>query len=244
MSNALDNVHLIAIGAHSDDAELGCGGTLVSLVRKDYRCLIVDITAAALSTRGDIETRRIESIKAAEILGVKRINLNAQESVIYPNFDNLLKLVGIIRKYKPQLVLTHYWEDRHPDHIATSRLTQDAVFWAGIGKFGDNQSPHRPRRLGYYFARYEVVPTIIVDISDVFEIKMEAVRAYRSQFFLNPDEVPNTFISRPEFLERINNRARWWGDKIAARYGEAFLFREITRVEDIIKWNSEQGDLG
>ncbi|MBM3327534.1 MAG: bacillithiol biosynthesis deacetylase BshB1 [Calditrichaeota bacterium] len=239
-----NQIDLLALGAHSDDVELGCGGTVAALAHKGYNCAIVDVTEAALSTRGNILTRQEEAACAAHILGALRYNLQAQESQIYPNFDNLLSLVSLIRALKPKLMLTHYWEDRHPDHIAVSRLTQEAVFWAGVAKFGDDHPPHRPRRLGYYFARLETIPTLIVDISDTFDTKMAAVRAYRSQFFPDPDETPNTFISRPEFLDRITTRARGWGDKISARYGEAFLFREVTRVSDLMKWNLEQGDLG
>jgi len=240
----LPGLDALAIGAHADDVELGCGGTLALLAEKGYRTGILDITDAALSTRGDIATRAAEAALAAEILKAERWNLGARESAIYPDAGNLEHLVQLLRATRPTLLIVHYETDRHPDHSAVSRLTREAVFWAGVIKFSPGLEPHRPRRVFHYFAHIEGPVSLIVDVSRHHAQKMAAVCAYRSQFFTASGEAPDTFISRPEFMDRVETRARHYGDMIGVRYGEAFHVREAIRIENPIEWTLRQGDLG
>jgi len=236
---------VLAIGAHPDDVELTVGAAVALLARQGYRVAIADLTRARLSTRGDEATRAAEAAEAAKILGVAdRINLDLSEGSLLDDREPLHRLVSLIRETRPGLILAPYWEDRHPDHSDASRLIQRAYFWAGVSKFGDDQPPHRPKRVAYYFSHWETTPSFVVDVSETFELKMQSARAYRSQFELPPGEEANTFISRPDFLQRIVARAEYFGSRIGARYGEPFLVREMNRVEDVVRWAAEQGEVG
>lgn len=236
---------VLAIGAHPDDLELGIGGTIALLVEQGHSVAMLDLTRARLSTRGTPENRAVEAENAARVLGVKtRLNLDVDEGSIDSNPNNIQKLVSVIRQVSPLLILAPYWEDRHPDHAASSRLVHDAVFWSGVVKYGDQHPPTRPSRVAYYFAHWESTPTFVVDVSTTFERKMTAGREYHSQFDLAPGEEPPTYISRPDFFDRVRARGAYWGSRIGVQYGEAFLVREMTRVSDILEWTSNQGVVG
>jgi bacillithiol biosynthesis deacetylase BshB1 len=236
---------VLAIGAHPDDVELGVAGTLISLVSKGYKVAILDLTDALLSTRGDQSTRQNEACLAAEIMCVtQRIQLGAREGSLLSRPENLYQLVSVIRQTQPGLILAPYWEDRHPDHADASRLTQNAVFWAGVAKFGDNRPPHRPQRTAHYFCHWEGSVSFVVDISEFFDRKLEAVQAYKSQFAVEPGENPTTYISQPVFLEKMISRARYYGSLIGADYGEPFVVREMNRVVDPVAWSLDQGLVG
>lgn len=236
---------VLAVGAHPDDIELGVAGTLALLAGRGYRVVLLDITRGSLSTRGDPETRQAEADAAAKVIGAaERLNLRRHEGSLLTNPDNLHPLVGVIRRLQPKLILAPYWNDRHPDHSAASRLVQDACFWAGVSKFGDDQPPHRPRRAAYYFCHYEGPVSLVVDVTATFDRKLAAVKAYRSQFALEPGEQPTTFISRPEFLEKMISRAKFYGSQIGTEFGEPLYVREVNRVVDLVAWTEEQGIVG
>lgn len=237
-------VHFLAVGAHPDDVELGCGGTIASLVAQGYRGAILDLTRAELSTFGDPETREEEALKAAEILGVRRYCSGSQEAALYPSETLLHDLVKILRILKPSLLLSPFPMDRHPDHTATGTLSQEAAFWGGVKRYAPGLPPHRPRRVIFYFAHWEKEPSFIVDVSEFWEVKMRAVRAYQSQFEVNSPLQPLTFVGRRGFLERVETRARYYGSLINAQYGEPFYCRYPTRIKDVMRWCEEQGDLG
>jgi LmbE family N-acetylglucosaminyl deacetylase len=141
-------------------------------------------------------------------------------------------------------MLSPYHEDRHPDHSATSELVQAASFWAGVARFGDSQPPHRPHRVLNYFLHWEGPAAFIVDISSTFDRKLEAIRCYHTQFLTSPEDRSMTYISRPEFLEKIINRARNYGSQIGSEYGEAFYLREPQRVDNLVTWADMQGVVG
>lgn len=237
--------NVLAVGAHPDDIELGVGGSLALLVRQGYRVVLLDLTRAALSTRGDVITREKEASDAAEILGAgDRINLELHEGSLLADPNGLQRLVSVIRKLRPELILAPHFEDRHPDHGDASILVQKAYFWAGAAKFGDDNPPFRPRRVASYFCHREAAYSMVVDVSETFDVKLASVRAYRSQFSTAADETPNTYISRPEFLDRIINRAKYYGMQIGAEYGEPLFVREPHRVSDLMNWVAGQGDVG
>lgn len=203
------------------------------------------MTKALLSTHGDQDTRHREARDGMEIIGAEeRIQLGFFEGSIDVNSDYLNKLVSLIRKFRPLLVFIPWHEDRHPDHGDASKLIQKAVFWAGIAKYGDTQSPHRPHRVINYFIHWEGEISLVVDISACFDRKLKAIRAYRSQFLPQPGSGRMTYISRPEFLEKLISRARYYGSLIGAEYGEPFYVKEMNRVEDLMKWAGEQGVVG
>lgn len=236
---------VLAIGAHPDDIELSAGGTVALLADQGYRVGLLDLTRARLSTRGDEFTRQDEAAEAAQILGAHtRINLDALEGSLLSDPFTLNKLVSVIREQRPSLILSPYWEDRHPDHADASRLVQRAYFWSGVPKFGDDQPPHRPKRVVYYRSHWETETSLVVDISTTFDRKMAASRAYKSQFDLLPGEEPNTYISRPDFFDKVIARAKFFGSKIGAAYGEPFFVRETNKVTDLVMWADGQGEVG
>lgn len=235
---------VLAIGAHPDDVEMGCGGTLIKLAEAGYAVGAADLTAAALSTRGNPELRRHETDAATALLGLKaRFQLNLPESALMTTAGALERLVGLIRRTHPLLLLAPYPERRHPDHRDASELARRAAFWAGVKRFGDDQAPHRPRRIVYYHLHAVENVALVVDISSVFDRKMQAVLAYQSQFG-ESDDAPHTFVTRPGFVANLEARARYWGKMVGAEFGEPMWVPETPRVEDLVKWTSEQGVTG
>ncbi len=239
------NYDVLAVGPHPDDVEIGCSGTLIDLVDRGYRVAVVDLTKAALATRGDPLTRGNEAKQAVQIMKIhKRFQLGLKEGSLQPTIENIYKLVSLIRSVRPHIIISPYSEDRHPDHSAASELVQAACFWAGVSRFGDTQPPHRPHRVVNYFLHWEGTASFIVDISSTFDRKLQAIRCYHTQFLGAPQDRSMTYISRPEFLEKIINRARNYGSQIGAEYGEAFYLREPQRVDDMMVWANIQGVVG
>ena len=213
---------ILAVAAHPDDAELGCGGSLLLAVRKGLSVAIADLTEGEMSSRGTVTSRQIEAENAARILGLKeRRNLGLPDTKIGENSSQSRSaLIQLIRETKPRIVLTPYWDDRHPDHEATGRLVKEACFFAGVAKVG-NGEPYRPSRLFYYMHSYPFKPAFVLDISDVWEHKMEAIKAYQTQFESSENDT-QTAISEPGFLKLMEARAIWFGAMIGATYGEPY----------------------
>ncbi|RMG40041.1 MAG: bacillithiol biosynthesis deacetylase BshB1, partial [Methanobacteriota archaeon] len=204
---------ILAFGAHPDDVELGCGGTLLKLAKLGYRTGIVDLTRGEMGTRGTPEEREKEAQSAAQLLKADlRVNLRIPDANIENSKENQLKVIECIREYTPRMILLPYPEDRHPDHIHASHLVKEAAFYSGLKKLqGSSLPPHRPSRLIYYMMTNEFTPSFIVDISEEFEGKIAALKAHTSQFH-NP-EYPGeeTFISSRNYWEAIEFRARHFG---------------------------------
>lgn len=226
------NLDVLIFAAHPDDAELSMGGTIAKLINSGLKVGIVDLTRGELGTRGSAETRLKEAQKASEILNIShRENLSFKDGFINVQEKYLIKIVSRIRKYQPIIVFAPYFNDRHPDHIGCGLLIKEAMFFSGLPKIvtEDNekiQSPYRPKKLFYYMQTYEFKPTFIIDISDTFEIKMEAIKAYETQFHKPNSVEPETFISQPNFLKYIEARAKVFGFKIGKDYGEPFFCEE------------------
>ncbi|MCF6271289.1 MAG: bacillithiol biosynthesis deacetylase BshB1 [Melioribacteraceae bacterium] len=239
------NLDILIFAAHPDDAELGMGGTIAKLTAEGKSVGIVDFTEAELSSNGTVESRKEEAKKASEILNiVVRENLKIRDGSvsIEAKAEAASGVVGdaikLLRKYKPRVVFAPYFNDRHPDHIGASKIVKEAVFFSGLKKIateldGDRQQIHRPDKLYYYMQTYEFTPSFVVDISNYFDTKMKAVRAYKSQFF-NPDEKGElTFISDPKFIKYLEARARNFGFQIRVEYGEPFFSEEAIELEII-----------
>jgi bacillithiol biosynthesis deacetylase BshB1 len=226
---------LLAVGAHPDDVELTCGGT-VALLAKEYEVGILDLTEGEAGTRGTVEERRAEAKLAAEILGVSvRKNCCLPDSgVSSASRDQLAVVVDALRELKPRVILAPHWEAVHPDHAECSKLIQSAYVLVHLRHFKTDHPAYRPQGLFFYDARSGMVPSFVVDISSVFDVKMEAIRAHRSQFEPDPDPAkpPLTEISDPTFLEGIGGMARFWGFRARVRYGEPFMSKEPFRVAD------------
>lgn len=227
------SLDILAIAAHPDDAELGCGGSLLLATRKGLSVAISDLTAGEMSSRGTVASRQVEATNAAHILGIKeRRNLGLPDSKIGENSAHSLSaLIQLIRETRPRIVLAPYWEDRHPDHEATGRLVKEACFFAGVAKVGEGE-PYRPTRLYFYMISYPFTPAFVLDISDVWERKMEAIKAYQSQFESSENGI-KTAISDPGFLKLVEARAVWFGAMIGAAYGEPYYMPGPVPVAEL-----------
>lgn len=228
---------LLAIGAHPDDVELSCGGTLIKLVKQGKQVGVLDLTRGELGTRGTQHVREAEAAAATKILGVHvRENLDLPDGNLELTRANMLSVVRVIRKYKPDILLFPHWLERHPDHEHAHALCREAWFYAGLEKiettvFGVKQDPFRPRAYYHYMQVYEFVPSFVVDITDEFEQRMEAVRAFKSQFF-NPDSKEReTYLSSPDFLDSLRTRFEYFGDRIGRKYGEPFFSVNLVGVD-------------
>ncbi len=235
---------VLAIGAHPDDVELTCGGTIIKLVKQGRSVGILDLTEGELGTRGDRKTRGREAAKAAAVMGVAlRENLRLPDGNIESHLDNRLKLVRAIRAWQPDVLLFPYSIDRHPDHERAHVLCREAWFSAGLQKVqtsvrGKAQGPFRPRTYYNYMHWYEFVPSFIVDVSAEFEQRMETMRAYRSQFFDPASRERETVLSTPEFLEMIRTKLEYYGDRIGKKYGEPFFSPASMEVKDMFTLNT------
>ncbi len=232
----MTHLDALAFGAHPDDIELTCAGTLLKLSALGYKTGVIALTRGELGTRGTPEIRQQEFEAAAKILGLSvHKMLDLSDGDIAVNMETKLNVIREIRIYQPRIVLAPYWVVRHPDHGHTSQLVREAAFYAGLKKIDTGQKPHRPNKVIYYAERFEFQPSFIVDISDYHERKVQAIQAYQSQFH-NPEKhkygEEETNVSRPEFLEAIITRDKQYGSYIGAKYGEPFLVREPMRLDD------------
>lgn len=231
-SPALD---LLAVGAHPDDVEISCGGTLALSALQGYRVGILDLTRGELGTNGDPETRAGEAARAAGILGVAiRRNAGLPDGGITAGEPTQERaLVALLRELRPAVVFSHFVRDRHPDHVEASRLVDRAVYLAGLRRYEAPGDPFRPAARWQFASRIGFHPAVVVDITPTWERKREAIEAHQSQVSrAAPDRIP-TALNTPDFLGRIEARARHFGMMIGARYGEPFVsedpvgFREL-----------------
>lgn len=239
-----EHVDVLAIGAHPDDIELSCGGTVAKLVKEGRKVALADCTTGELGTRGTAEIRLKEAEEAAKILGVfKRVNLYMQDGAITPTPEYVQKMISLLRLFSPKAVLMHPGFERHPDHEGAHKIVREAMFKSGLAKIqtlikGKQQEKYRSRKMYCYMQSYPFVtkPDFYVDISDTHEIKMEAIKAYKSQVHIpgaTDTGEPQTRLSRPEFLDEIEARARYFGSLIGVKYAEAFSSVEPVAFNSI-----------
>lgn len=221
---------ILVIAAHPDDAELTCGGSIIKAVKEGKTVAVADCTRGELGTRGTPALRQQEAADAAAILGIsERVNVGIEDGNIAVTTDNVKKIVQVIRHFQPSMILFPGERDRHIDHEDVHALVRKAIFQSGLPKVethgGDGvQEVWRPQKTLCYMQTYEFPVDVYLDISDEFEQKIAAMRAYSSQFYvpgMESDE-PTTFISGANFMEFIEARARYFGGKIGVRYAEAF----------------------
>jgi len=228
-------VDVLAIGAHPDDIELTCGGTLVRWRRMGRTFGIVDLTRGEMGTRGDAATRDRESRKAAEILGAQfREALDFGDGGLVLSRENELTLIDVIRREKPRLVLTSFPGDRHPDHRRAGELVRDASFYAGLRKVETRHPAHRPQQTIYFSTAWVHEPTFVVDVTATMEVRRDAIRAFSSQFHDPTSAEPQTVLSQQSFLETIDARARHFGFMIGVDFAEGFISMRPPRLDDPI----------
>ena len=233
------NIDILAIGAHPDDVELGCSGTLAKEIFNGKKVGIIDLTRGELGTRGSVEIRDSEAKKAAGILGVSfRENLNFKDGFFTNDIDHQMKLIEIIRKYRPKLILCNAIDDRHIDHPKGAKLVMDSCFLSGLKKIktnldGVDQNPWRPINIYHYIQWKNLDPDFVVDISDFFNKKISAVKAFKSQFYNGNETVHDTPISTKNFLDSIEYRARDLGRLTGVDYAEGFTASRLPLIDKI-----------
>ena len=232
--NAPQALDYLVIAAHPDDAELGVGGALLALKVQGARVGVLDLTDGEPTPHGTLEIRRRETAAATAVLGLDwRGNLGLRNRALVADLDARRELAGKIRQLRPRVLLTHYWQDAHPDHVAASALVDAARFWAKLSKTDLPGEPHFPERIYYFFSvhlRLHVKPSFVLDVSAQHDKKMQALACYPSQFI---EGRPQT----PSFLDEIRDRDRYWGWTIGTRYGEPLLCREelgLRRLQDLV----------
>jgi N-acetylglucosamine malate deacetylase 1 len=232
---------ILAIGVHPDDVELGCSGVLLNEARNGKATGIVDLTQGELGTRGTIETRYAEAAAAAVILGVKvRENLKFRDGFFKNDEEHQRELIKVLRRYRPEVVIGNILDDRHPDHGRAGHLIADACFLSGLAKIettdedGSPQEKWRPKFVLHYMQDWYHEPDLLVDISDVFEQRMESIKAYSTQFgVMDITDGPQTYISTPDFLDSVIARARMLGKRIGVKYAEGFITEKKIGIRSL-----------
>jgi len=234
---------ILAFGAHPDDIELACAGTIIKAIKAGKKVGVVDLTEGQLGTRGTNELRLKEAANAAKIMGLSvRDNLGMMDGFFKDNDENQMLIIQKIRQYKPDMVLCNPPYDRHPDHGRASKIVSEACFYAGLKNIpsvfeGKQQEAFRPAKVFYYMQHFSLTPSFLVDISDEMEQKMEAIKAFSSQFYDPNSKEPETVLTKPEFLTHIKERCATWGYTIGAKYAEGFMAQKsifgVNSIHDI-----------
>ena len=228
-------VDVLAIAAHRDDVELTCGGTLLRAAELGRRTGVVDLTQGVMGTRGSAQLRAAEAERAAAVLGLSaRENLALPDAGIVNTPETRAALARVIRRLRPQVVIAPSPWARHPDHRVAAELVRDACFVAGLAKVAPEVPKHRPRKVVHCITYREdaVKPTFVVDVSGVFERKMEAIRCYASQFD-EAIQAGEVYPNGEPLYDVVRHQAAHYGSLIRARYGEPFLTHETMRVDDV-----------
>ena len=251
LSNTAPPLDVLAIAAHRDDVEQTCGGTLLKMAQHGRRTGILDLTRGEMGTRGTAEERAQEASEAAKILRVTwREALDIPDGRVENTWENRVKVARVIREQRPRVVILPYWKGRHPDHYTASTLGYEACFLAGLSKLdlsvaadahasrtGHPQDagatkPHRPFKIIYATLYYDIRPTFVVDITELFETRFQALMAYKSQFS-DQDAGKELFPAQAEIRVRIEAMARFYGLLAGVTYAEPFLQKEVGLVDDL-----------
>ena len=230
---------ILAFGAHPDDVELGCSGTIAKEISLGKKVGIIDLTRGELGTRGSVEIRNQEAAAAAKILGVSvRENLDMRDGFFVNDEAHQLKIIKMIRKYQPEIVICNAIEDRHIDHGKGSQLVSDACFLSGLMKIeteinGENQKAWRPKLVYHYVQWKNITPDFVVDITGFNDKRVESILAYSSQFYNPNSNEPETLIASKNFLESLNYRAQDLGRLIGTDYAEGFTVERYLAVNSL-----------
>ena len=227
-------IDIVALAAHRDDVEQTCGGTLLKMAARGHSTAILDLTRGEMGTRGSAQEREKEAEEAAKILRVSvRRALDIPDGRVENTFENRLKIARVLRELRPQVLILPYWLARHPDHYTASVLGYEASFLAGLAKLQVEGRPHRPRKIIYASLYYDVRPTFVVDITDQFEARLQALMAYRSQYS-DQEAGSGIFTPSSQIRARIESMARFYGALAGVEYAEPFVQKEVGLVDDVL----------
>lgn len=227
---------ILAFGVHPDDVELSCAGTLIASIAQGKKVVVVDLTKGELGTRGTMATRKKEAAAAAKVMGIHaRENLGMADGFFQHNEKNILKIIHIIRKYQPELILCNALDDRHPDHGRSAKLVADAAFLSGLRKIVTKdknkiQEAWKPAYTFHYIQDMYMKPDFVFDISDVHAQKLKAILCYGTQFNVRDKTTLQTYISSPEFFESIKARSLIMGKRIGVKYAEGFVSQKLPGI--------------
>lgn len=230
---------ILAFGVHPDDVELSCAGTLMKHIAQGKKVGIIDLTQGELGSRGTAETRKEEAAAASVIMGVSmRANLKMADGFFEINEENKRKIIEQLRKYRPEIVLCNAASDRHPDHGRAGKLVSEASFLAGLVKIrteldGQGQQAHRPKAVYHYIQDVYLKPDFVVDVTEFVDRKIEAIKAYKTQFYDPDSNEPQTPISGKEFFDFVKGRMMQFGRPIGVEYGEGFTVEREPGVNDL-----------
>jgi bacillithiol biosynthesis deacetylase BshB1 len=226
---------ILVFGAHPDDVELSCGGTIIKEVQRGKKVGIIDLTRGELGTRGSVESRDEESIRASDIMGVSiRENMNFKDGFFKDDDYHKLEIIKKIRYFQPDIVLANAPKDRHPDHNRASQIVIDTCFLSGLLKIDTGQKIWRPKAIFHYIQFNHINPDIIVDISKQMDLKIKAVKAYKTQFYNPNSKEKDTIISSKDFLESIKYRALDLGRQTACKYAEGFISHQLPKINSLL----------
>ena len=230
---------ILAFGAHPDDVELGCAGTLLGAIAEGKKVGVIDLTKGELGTRGSISQRLSEAQLASEVIGLTiRENLEMADGFFINNKEHQLIIIETIRRFQPSIIFCNAPEDRHPDHGRAASLVAEAAFLSGLKKIqtihnGVAQEAWRPTQVFHYIQSRNLTPNFVVDISKHIEKKREAILAHSSQFYDPKSNEPDTFISSAAFLEFVKGRAKELGQQIGVQYAEGFITQKILGINSL-----------
>lgn len=232
---------ILVIAAHPDDAELSCSGTIFASIAQGKKVGVIDLTQGELGTRGTAETRKEEAENAAKVMKLAvRENLGLRDGFFQNDEIHQLEVIKAIRQYQPEIVLANAIRDRHPDHAKAADLVRTACFLAGLKRIetvrnGENQEAWRPKNIYHFIQSDYIEPDFVVDISPYWEQKVEAIRAYKTQFHVSEESKKGeqTFISTPEFMNFLEGRAREYGQSIRVKYGEGFTTEKQIGIQSL-----------
>jgi N-acetylglucosamine malate deacetylase 1 len=231
---------ILLMAAHPDDAEMSCGGTIAMQISKGKKVGILDFTRGELGTRGTPAIRAAEAKAASEILGIHaRENLGFRDGFFVNDEAHQMKVIEVIRRYRPEIVLANALDDRHPDHPKAAQLAKVACFLSGLRMIetietdGSPQAAWRPKQVYHYIQDRWLKPDFVVDISDYWEVKERSIRAYRSQFYDPTSKDPESYLSSPEFMEFLKARSQEFGHTIGVKFGEGYISDRMLGVSDL-----------
>lgn len=234
-------LHILAFGAHPDDVEISCTGTLLKHIEQGYKVGIIDLTAGELGTRGSKEIRLREASEAAKKMGLAiRENLYMRDGFFQNDEEHQLRIIQKIRQYQPDIILANAPSDRHSDHGRAAMLVKEAAFLSGLIKIkttlnGKTQQAWRPKAVYHYIQDYHLEPSFVIDISPYFQKKLEVIKCYASQFYNPNSSEPETSISRKDFFEVIESKARLFGRAISTEFAEGFIANRWIGVRNILE---------